>query len=255
MPCSEVRDCSSVLPPASSTWVCLGSSQPVSQPAYLWGSRLQSPTSCSPVDFCGGWWPAGLAASGVANHCLTPPCLWPLWRWCSADCEQRELEGPATKISWLSDWPRLFPGLPQLCCTSPSRVSSSPPQPSPWGLPLKPEPQPPAPTRCSGHANKCPTGEFWSALISVMNSLHFVFHALAATLPSEVPEDLSVPACKGVSQCVETSLSHLLPYIASLIPFPLSHFFLFSLALPHFMEISFPFLKPMVFLQHSIDVL
>ena len=193
--------------------------QPASQPAHLWGSRLQSPTSCSPVDFSGGWWPAGLAASGVANHCLTPPCLWPLWRWWSADFEQRELEGPATKISRLSDWPRLFPGLPQLCCTSPSRVSSQQStQPSPWGLPLKPQRQPSAPTRCGGHANKCPTGEFWSALISVMNSLHFVFHALAATLPSEVPEDCSVPACKGVSQCAEISFLTLQASSRSLCP-------------------------------------
>lgn len=88
-----------------------------------------------------------------------------------------------------------------------------------------------------------------------MNSLHFVFHALAATLPSEVPEDPSVPACKGVSQCAETSPSHLLPYIASLIPFPLSHFFLFSLALPHFVEISFPFLKSVVFSAASVPFL
>ena len=69
----------------------------------------------------------------------------------------------------------------------------------------------------------------------MVNSLYFVFHARAATLPApEVPKDLSVPAWKGVSVCKTfstltspslncrphpISFVHFLPFFSGLTPF------------------------------------
>lgn len=78
MPTSGVRDCSSVFSPTSSTWVCLGSSQPAC-------SSLGAPDcSYSPRLLLSRgflWW---LVAGRL--DCLWgrkplphPPCLWPFW--------------------------------------------------------------------------------------------------------------------------------------------------------------------------------
>ena len=213
MPISEVRDCNSVLSPTSSTWVCLGSSQPVcsslgfqivvtvprlllsrgflwwlvaSRLGCLWGRKpLPHPTlllALVKVVFCRLW------AKGVRGS-----------------LQQRSL-GSLTSPGF---------SLVSLSCVvlaPPEYLPSSLPQSSAWGLPLKSEPQHLAPTCCGGCTNRCPTGECWSALISVVNSLHFLFHALAATLPtSEVQKDPSVPSVRGFPSVQKLPLSHLLP--------------------------------------------
>ena len=96
-----------------------------------------------------------------------------------------ELKGPATVIkSCIFARPRLFTGLIQLCHTSHLRASS-------WQSTsvlslgvwlLKPEPQHPALSCCGGHANNFLAGKCWPALISVPNSLCFVFHELVCVL-------------------------------------------------------------------------
>lgn len=91
--------------------------------------------------------------------------------------KQGELEGPHCNDFFQS---RHFPGLPQMCCTNPLRVSvASNPSLLPGVQSLKPEHQYLAPTHCRGHA-RC------LAMIPVVDSLHFGFQVCAFS--SEVPK-------------------------------------------------------------------
>ena len=89
----------------------------------------------------------------------------------------RRVRGPQCNDFFHS---RLSPGLPQICCTSPLRISMALNPSLFHGVwPLKPEPQYLAPTCCSGHAR-------FLAMIPVVDSLHFDFQA--SVFPSEVPK-------------------------------------------------------------------
>lgn len=127
------------------------------------------------------------------------------------------------------------------------------PQSSPGVWPSKPEPQHSAPTLCSRHANKhFRLGSAGPALISVVNSLHFVFPApVACCIPlwsSKAPPTLPTE----VSEWVETSLLQcsLLrwKFLFQCLFFSFSFSYIF--ALPHSVEFSLPFRKSGTFCQH-----
>ena len=93
---------------------------------------------------------------------------------------------PVAMIFCLSDRPRLFPGLLQVCHISPLRVSSRQSTPvlflmsDPQRMSLSSKP----PLAASGFmAGKC-----HSQIISVMNSLQFAFRAPVAMISSEIPK-------------------------------------------------------------------
>lgn len=158
-------------------------------------------------------------------------------------------------VSCLFGRSRLSPGLPDLHCTSTFRGRQSQPQsfigvnPSPLpgvGLP-KLEPQHPALTLCGGCPNNFSAGRCQLALISVPNSLCFVFCVLVAALPSEVPKLPLSPSVGGVSKCVKTCPpSQLTPHGTGPVPFSLYLYF-HALFLPLYVKFSFPFWKSEVF--------
>lgn len=116
--------------------------------------------------------------------------------------------------------PRLLPGLPQQCGTRPIRISScQSPLSSPWG----PYPLPrawistPSPTLCSrwGPMSHFLTGKCCSAMISMVNTLHFTFQTPNAAFPSEDLRLPLCPACEGVSDEVETFIPSQLPPLST----------------------------------------
>ena len=130
-------------------------------------------------------------------------------------------------ILCFSGRPNLFPGLPQLCCTSPLRVSSwqSTPLTPAVGTP-KFETQHPAPT-CCRHASCILAGKCSLAVISVVNSLHFVFQAPVVMFSDDVLKLLpNVPSQDKMSKCLEIFPFSWLGH-RSLSQNPLSPFFFF----------------------------
>ena len=138
---------------------------------------------------------------------------------------------------------RLFPGLHHLCCTSPFRVSS-------WqSTPLTPavqtpkfETQHPAPT-CRGYASCVLVGKSSLSVISVVNSLHFVFQTPTSMFSDEVLKLLPVPSHETFSKCMETFSFMTRAQVSVSKSFvSLSLFFLISIfSLLHSEEIGLPF--------------
>ena len=109
--------------------------------------------------------------------------------------------------SWPFGRPRPFPGLPQLCSTSPLRyLHGSQPQSSPWCPTPEAWASAPSPTCCVGRANGLSAGKCYSALIFLSNSSCFVFYTLVTVLRSDVLRLILVPTGTGISECMETFL-------------------------------------------------
>lgn len=154
-------------------------------------------------------------------------------------------------ISCLSGMPGF--SLDSLSCFvhSPLRVSSwqSTPVIS-WCLTPEAWASAPVSTHCGGHANSTSAGKFWSAMISMLNSLCFAFWAPVAMLPSEVVKLPRVPSCEGVFECAEIFLLH-----TSLPEAQVPSWLICLFLLPHSVEISLSFWKSEIFCQNSVGVL
>jgi len=182
MPTSEVRDCSSVLSPTSSTWVCLGSSQPVCS-SLGFQIAVTVPRLLLSRGFL--WWlVAGRLGCLWGRKPLPHPTLLlalvkvvfcRLWvKGVRGSLQQRSLgslTGPGFSLVSLSC----------VVLAPPEYLPSSLPQSSAWGLPLKSELQHLAPTCCGGRTNVPlgSAGRHWSPwwILSTLFSMHLLLHS------------------------------------------------------------------------------
>ena len=195
----------------------------------LWDCQLQSHL-VPPLALLLAWHTLVVARHtflwGQEAHSPCLPHLWHSRKWVPGICELGEWGVLAATDSCLSGRPRLFPGLPQLCCASPSEyLHSSQPQFSPWGL--SPEAlilstQPPS---CHGGCASCfLAGKCWLGT-SLWWILCFAFWAPIAVLPLRVWSSPPSPPMLGCPNVQKLFVLHgSLPGCRSLFQTPLSLF-------------------------------
>ena len=223
------------LVPVSGTPPGFEASAVASQLAFsLWDCKLQSHL-VPPLALLLAWHTLVVGRhTFLWGHAAHSPCLPHLWhsrKWVPGICELGEWEVLAATNSCLSRRPRLFPGLPQLCCTSPSEyLHSSQPQFSPCGLSPEVLILSTQPLSCHGGCASCfLAGKCWLAtslwwILSVLPSKHPLLHY---PWGSEAPP---IPTRAGVSKCAETfPPSWLAPWVQVPVPNSFISFYLYLL--------------------------